>query len=132
MTWLAKPPLVRTLKGVALAWLIATLPAIAAVAQDGSWGEMAMVSATMGISDSRICIGEGSRGDLGCPSYAPTISPTGRINASAGLTVNSVSLTTTGTTWGYLGSAASYLPNLTSNAVSATNISTSTCSGLPT
>ena len=36
-----------------------------------NWGEMAMVSETMGISDSRICIGEGSRGDLGCPSYAP-------------------------------------------------------------
>lgn len=83
-----------------------------------------MVSATMGISDSRICIGEGSRGDLGCPSYAPTISPTGRINATAGLTVNSVSLTTTGNTWGYLGSSQSYLPNLTAVQVSATVIST--------
>ncbi len=130
MTWLTKPPIARILKGVAVAWLIATLPAIAAVAQNGSWGEMAMVSATMGISDSRICIGEGSRGDLGCPSYAPTISPTGRINASAGLTVDSVSLTTVGTTWGYLGSGASYLPNLTSNAVSATNISVSTINGV--
>ena len=86
---------------------------------------MAMVSATMGISDSRICIGEGSRGDLGCPSYAPTISPTGRINASAGLTVDSVSLTTTGTTWGYLGSGASYIPNLATN-----NISLSTINGI--
>jgi hypothetical protein len=75
-------------------------------------------------SDSRICIGEGTRGDLGCPSYAPTISPTGRINASAGLTVNSVSLTTTGTTWGYLGSTQSYLPNLTAAQVSSTAIST--------
>lgn len=83
-----------------------------------------MVSATLGVSDSRICIGEGSRGDIGCPSFAPTISPTGRLNASAGLTVDTVSLTTGGTTWGYFGSAGSYLPNLTSSKVSATSIST--------
>ena len=35
-----------------------------------------------------------------------------------------VSLTTGGTTWGYLGSAGSYLPSLTSSKVSATTIST--------
>ncbi|PLK68690.1 complement C1q protein [Rhizobium sp. TH135] len=124
MTWLSKPIFARILKGVAVAWLLALFPALTPLAQANNWGEMAMVSATMGISDSRICIGEGSRGDLGCPSYAPTISPTGRINASAGLTVDSVSLTTTGTTWGYLGSLATYLPNLSSNRVSVTTIST--------
>ena len=121
MTWLAKPPLTRILKGVAAAWLVAALPVFTPPAHANNWGEMAMVSETMGVFDSRICIGEASRGDLGCPTYAPTISPTGRINASAGLTVDSVSLTTTGTTWGYLGSGASYLPNLSSNAISATN-----------
>ncbi len=63
---------------------------------------MAMVSETMGVFDSRICIGEASDGDLGCPTYSPTISSTGRINASAGLTVNTVSLTH-GDEWGYLG-----------------------------
>ena len=128
MTWLAKPPLVRILKGVAAAWLVTALPVFTPTAHANNWGEMAMVSATMGISDSRICIGEGSRGDLGCPSYAPTISSTGRINAAAGLTVNTVSLTTTGTTWGYLGSAGSYLPNLSSNAVSTTTVSATTIS----
>lgn len=124
MTWLAKPSLSRILKGVAAAWLLATLPVFTPPAHANNWGEMAMVSETMGISDSRICIGEGSRGDLGCPSYAPTISPTGRINASAGLTVNSVSLTTTGTTWGYLGSSQSYLPNVSAAQISSTAIST--------
>ncbi len=124
MNWLAKPILASILKGVAVAWLLAFFPVLTPLAQANNWGEMAMVSATMGISDSRICIGEGSRGDLGCPSYAPTISPTGRLNASSGLTVDSVSLTTLGTTWGYLGSAASYLPRLNTLMVSATTVST--------
>lgn len=130
MTWLAKPPLTRILKGVAAAWLLTTLPVFTAPAHANNWGEMAMVSETMGVFDSRICIGEASRGDLGCPTYSPTISSTGRINAAAGLTVNTVSLTTTGTTWGYLGSGASYLPNLSSNAISATNISATTINGI--
>ncbi len=121
MTWRSKFPLVRILKGVAAALTVAIMTVFAPPAH-ANWGEMAMVSATMGISDSRICIGEGSRGDLGCPSYAPTISPTGRINANAGLTVDSVSLTTTGTTWGYLGSTASYIPTLNTSAISATAV----------
>ena len=89
------------------------------------WSEYAFISSTLGVSDSRICIGEASRGELGCPSFAPTISPTGRVHATGGLTVNTISLTTTGTTWGYLGSAASYLPNLNTN-----NISLSTINGI--
>lgn len=72
MTWLSKPILARILKGVAVAWLLASFPALTPLAQANNWGEMVMVSATMGISDSRICIGEG-RGDLGCPSYAPYV-----------------------------------------------------------
>ncbi|MBW9067143.1 tail fiber domain-containing protein [Agrobacterium pusense] len=79
----------------------------------------------MGVSDGRLCIGEASRGDIGCPSYAPTVSPTGNLSLTAGLAVNSVSLSTAGTTWGYLGSAASYIPNLNTN-----NISLSTINGV--
>jgi len=133
MTWRTKSPLPRILKGVAAAWLLAALPVFTHPAHANNWGEMAMISETLGVFDSRICIGEASRGDLGCPTYSPTISSTGRINASAGLTVNSVSLSTTGTTWGYLGSGASYLPNLSSNAISATNISATslTVNGIP-
>ena len=119
MTWLHKPMLRRILMGAAAAFCLA-LP----VQAEGIWSEYAFISSTLGVSDSRICIGEASRGDIGCPSFAPTISPTGRLNASAGLTVDTVSLTTGGTTWGYLGSAGSYLPSLTSSKVSATTIST--------
>ena len=95
------------------------------------WSEFAYISQTLGVSDSRICIGEASRGEIGCPSFAPTISPTGRMNLTSGLTVDAISLTAAGTTWGYLGSTASYLPNLNSNAISATNISATTLNGLP-
>lgn len=122
MNRLRKPAMMHALLGIAAAWgftLGAAGPAHAQI-----WSEYAMVSATMGVSDGRVCVGEGSRGDIGCPSFAPTVSPTGHLHATAGLTVDSVSLTTTGTTWGYLGSGASYLPNLASNAVSATTIST--------
>ncbi|QLF72049.1 hypothetical protein FE840_020645 (plasmid) [Peteryoungia desertarenae] len=130
MIWLGKPPLTRIFKGVAAAWLLAVLAAISPPAHANNWGEIAIISATLGVSDSRICIGESSRGDIGCPGFAPTISPTGRIHATAGLTVDSVSLTTTGTTWGYLGSGASYLPNFASNAISATNISATMINGI--
>ena len=98
-------------------------------AQAQTWGALATISETMGVSDSRICLGEASRGDIGCPSYAPSISPTGRINASAGITVDSVSLTTVGTTWGYLGSGSSYLPNLSSNAMFAGTVSGNVAGG---
>ncbi len=93
--------------------------------QAQEWGEIANISSTMGVNANRICVGEGSRGDIGCPTYAPTVSPTGNMALTAGLTVNSVSLTTAGTTWGYLGSAASYIPNLNTN-----NISLSTINGV--
>lgn len=121
MNRLRTSALMHALLGMAAAWGL-TFGAVSPV--HAVWSEYAFISSTMGVSDSRICFGEASRGEIGCPSYAPTISPTGRINASAGLTVDSVSLTTTGTTWGYLGSAATYLPNLSSNRVSTTTIST--------
>jgi len=127
MNRLRKRSLMHAMLGAAAAWGL-TFGAVTPV--HAVWSEYAFISSTMGVSDSRICIGEASRGEIGCPSYAPTVSPTGRINAAAGLTVDSVSLTTTGTTWGYLGSTASYLPNLSSNAVSATNISATTINGV--
>ncbi len=96
------------------------------------WGAFATISSTMGVSGSRICIGEASRQDIGCPSYAPSISATtGHTTFGGGVTANNVSLTTSGTQWGYLGSTGTYLPNLASNAVSASNISTTTINGVP-
>ncbi len=93
-----------------------------AMAQD--WGTMATISSTMGVQDGRICIGEGSRGDVGCPSYAPSISPLGT------LTTTGVNLTTGAITWGYLASTASYIPNLVSNEISTTNISVTSINGI--
>ncbi len=110
---------------IALQFITLSALTIPSIGRTQDWGEMAMVSATMGINANRVCVGEASRGDLGCPIYAPTVSPTGNVGISAGLTVNAVSLTTAGTTWGYFGSAASYIPNLNTN-----NISLSTINGV--
>jgi len=83
-------------------------------AQD--WGQLATISSTMGIQGGKLCLGEASRGDIGCPAYAPSVSPTGT------LTTTAISLTTSGTNWGYLASNASYLPNLNTNNISATTL----------
>lgn len=67
------------------------------------WGQFAFVSSTMGINDGRLCIGEGTRGDIGCPTYAPRvdntgllltggISATGTISASAGYFAGNVGI----------------------------------------
>ncbi|MGX5844163.1 beta strand repeat-containing protein [Mesorhizobium sp. ArgA1] len=52
--------------------LAATLAAAPAWAQD--WGAVVNVSTTMGITGNRLCYGEASRGDIGCPSNAPVVS----------------------------------------------------------
>jgi len=57
--------------------LLLALLASVAVAQD--WGKMATISSTMGVSASRLCLGEASRGDIGCPSYAPYVSSNGYV-----------------------------------------------------
>jgi hypothetical protein len=46
------------------------LVASVAVAQD--WGNLATISTTMGVGGNRLCVGEASRRDIGCPAYAPT------------------------------------------------------------
>ncbi|WP_377829292.1 hypothetical protein ACFKHW_04245 [Bradyrhizobium lupini] len=56
----------------------------AAVAQD--WGKMATISSTMGVSASRLCLGEGSRGDIGCPAYAPSVTTAGDLAVSGTVT----------------------------------------------
>lgn len=37
---------------------------------------MAQISSTMGVQGQRVCIGDGSRGDIGCPGYAPYVNAT--------------------------------------------------------
>ncbi len=71
----------------------------------------------------------------------PFSSPHAAMNASNTLTIQTggidrmritqgVSLTTGATTWDYMGSNATYLPNLASNAISTTNISVTTLNGI--
>ena len=40
------------------------------------WGDLALISSTLGVSGNRICIGESTRGEIGCPTYAPYVNPT--------------------------------------------------------
>ena len=48
----------------------------------GLWSEYAMVSATLGVHDGRICVGEANRGDLGCPLHAPQVLASGLLSAT--------------------------------------------------
>lgn len=54
----------------------------------------------------------------------------GTLAVTANSATNVVSLSTAGTTWGYFGSNASYLPNLNAGAISTINISISTINGI--
>lgn len=50
------------------------------------WGNVAMISSTMGVSANRICIGEGLRSaDIGCPTYAPSITTAGDVSVTGNL-----------------------------------------------
>lgn len=45
-------------------------------AQSGDWGNVAVISNTLGNNANRLCVGEGLRvSDIGCPTYAPYIRP---------------------------------------------------------
>jgi len=54
--------------------LIAAVAAFPVQADD--WGQVATISSTLGVNANRLCVGEGLRSDIGCPSYAPYVSAT--------------------------------------------------------
>ena len=57
---------------------MAVAAAFPAYAQN--WGQIATISSTLGVNANRLCIGEGTRADIGCPASAPYVSvTTGRI-----------------------------------------------------
>lgn len=86
------------MRSLLLALLLASL-ASTAVAQD--WGKLATISGTMGVSDSRLCLGKGSRGDIGCPMYAPYVSAAGYVGI--GSQAPTAMLTISGSTYGGVG-----------------------------
>ncbi|MCA3244058.1 MAG: hypothetical protein INF43_01970 [Alphaproteobacteria bacterium] len=70
-----------------------------------NYADLATISATLGVNNTRVCIGEGSRSDIGCPTYAPTVSAAGLLTATSlatgGLTVSgATSLSTVSATVG--------------------------------
>ncbi len=74
-----------------------------AVAQ--TWGTVANISDTMGVNTGRVCLGEASRQDIGCPTYAPSVTTGGQFIATSmatgGLTVTgATSLSTISATIG--------------------------------
>ena len=91
----------RTLLTLCLAIfaMLATLPAYAQ-----QWSEFAYISQTLGVNANRLCLGEESRGELGCPAYAPyvdsatgwvgigTSSPVAALNVSGSVRITSGSL----------------------------------------
>ncbi|WP_147377524.1 hypothetical protein [Mesorhizobium jarvisii] len=129
-------------------WLIvAVLTASSAVVRAQDWGVVANISATMGVTGNRLCYGEASRGDIGCPADAPTVSGstitgtfvgdgsglTGLVGASADRIIsgtaqviangnsNSISITEAGVTTGYF-----YGGKLVAGGVSTTGIVSAT------
>ena len=82
----AASPYRRGVRPILLALLL-TLTAGVAVAQD--WGKVATVSSTMGISANQLCLGEGSRGDIGCPAYAPSVNAAGNMIVSGSVAATS-------------------------------------------
>lgn len=109
------------------------LPVAAHAAND--WVPLAGISATTTLVTNSLCYTDGT--DLVCDGAAGLAgSGSGDriVSGTLAMTVNSatsiVSLSTDGTTWGYLGSAASYLPYLNSLGVSSTNISVTTINGV--
>ncbi|HEX2842103.1 tail fiber domain-containing protein [Hyphomicrobium sp.] len=53
------------------------------------WGNIAVISDTMGNNAGRLCVGEGLRvSDIGCPSYAPSVSTAGHVSVTGNLSAS--------------------------------------------
>jgi len=80
----------------------------APAAQTHEFATLATISATLGVNTNRLCVGEASRQDIGCPSYAPSVNSSGLLTATTlatgGLTVTgATSLNTVSATSVYAG-----------------------------
>jgi hypothetical protein len=59
--------------------LALSLALVAGVAVAQDWRKLATISTTMGVSANQLCLGEESRGDIGCPTYAPYVTTGGLV-----------------------------------------------------
>jgi Chaperone of endosialidase len=105
-----------------------------AFAQD--WGKLAVISSSMGVSASRLCLGEASRGDIGCPAYAPSVTTAGDLTVSGTMTANKFIGDGSGLTGVTAGSADRIVSGSTNQtsliAISATGIISATQNGTNT
>ena len=72
---------------LALTVLLLGTPLAAAFAND--WGNVAIISDTLGNHAGRLCVGEGLRvSDIGCPTYAPSVTTAGDVSVTGNLSAN--------------------------------------------
>lgn len=67
----------------------------APAAQTNEYAFVATISDTLGVNTGRLCLGDATRGDIGCPTYAPSVSSGGLLTVTSVLTGG---LTVTGAT----------------------------------
>lgn len=69
--------------------LMMAIAFVAASSHAQDWGNIAVISDTMGNNAGRLCIGEGLRvSDIGCPSYAPSVSTAGHVSITGNVSAN--------------------------------------------
>jgi hypothetical protein len=62
------------------------LASVAGVAVAQDWGNMAVISSTLGNNTKRLCIGDHARpGDIGCPTWAPSLTTAGDLSVTGNL-----------------------------------------------
>ena len=72
---------------VAGLWASVVLPVQAQIAITETWDDFAVISSTMGANQGRLCAGA-DRGDLGCPTYAPSLTTAGDVSVTGNLSAN--------------------------------------------
>lgn len=70
---------------IRLMFCLAVFAAVSSLAVADDWGQTPAISSTLGVNGNRLCMGEATRGDLGCPIYAPSLTTAGDISVTGNL-----------------------------------------------